>query len=49
MFGKVRDPVCSMKIKKTDAVVTSQREGKTYYFCSQECKDKFKKNPKKYI
>jgi YHS domain-containing protein len=24
-------------------------DGKTYYFCSQECRDEFAKNPKRYV
>lgn len=48
MFGKVKDPVCKMKIKKPDAVSTSEYEGKLYYFCSQKCKDEFEKNSVKY-
>jgi len=49
MFGKVKDPVCKKKIKRADAVDTSEYEGKLYYFCSKDCKDKFEKNPSKYV
>lgn len=47
--GMVVDPVCGMKIKKEDAKVTYEHNGKTYYFCREECKDKFIKEPGKYI
>ncbi len=43
------DPVCGMKIKKADAKATYEYKDKTYYFCMTECKDKFVKNPEKYI
>jgi len=49
MFGKVKDPVCKMKIKKSDAATTSEYEGKLYYFCSERCKEQFEKNPSKYV
>lgn len=47
--GMVVDPVCGMKLKKEDAKATYEHNGKTYYFCSEECKDKFVKEPGKYI
>ena len=31
--GTVVDPVCGMKIKKSDAKATYEYNGKTYYFC----------------
>lgn len=46
---KVKDPVCSMEIDSEEAAATSVYNGKTYYFCSQACKIKFDKDPKKYI
>jgi putative ABC transport system ATP-binding protein len=38
---KHRDPVCGMKISKADYVL--EYRGKTYYFCSKDCKKKFQK------
>lgn len=46
--GAVVDPVCGMKIKKSDAKATYEYNGKTYYFCMEGCLEKFKKNPAKY-
>lgn len=43
------DPTCGMKIKKSEAKINYEYEGKTYYFCSEECKEKFVKEPEKYI
>jgi YHS domain-containing protein len=45
---KVKDLVCGMHIDKERAIKT-EYEGKTYYFCAQHCKDKFSKEPGKYI
>lgn len=48
-FGKVKDPVCGMKIKKKEAAATLEHEGETYYFCAEGCKEKFAENPEKYL
>jgi len=46
---QVTDPVCSMKINKSDAVATVEYNGNTYYFCSQDCADTFRESPEDYI
>ena len=46
---KVKDPVCGMEIEKSKAAATAEYKGKTYYFCMTGCKDKFLKDPAKYI
>lgn len=43
------DPVCEMKVKKSEAAATYKYNDKTYYFCMEGCKEKFVKNPEKYI
>lgn len=43
----VKDPVCGMSIKPGSAV-RDEHEGKTYYFCSDHCRDKFRSEPGKY-
>lgn len=43
-----RDVVCGMQVDPAKAAATSQYEGKTYYFCSQDCKTKFDANPSQY-
>jgi Cu+-exporting ATPase len=45
---KVKDPVCGMTIEEKDAAVTSTYQGKTYYFCSTSCKEKFEKDTETY-
>ncbi|MFQ6094220.1 MAG: YHS domain-containing protein [bacterium] len=42
------DPVCGMKISTQEAK-TTEYKGKTYHFCSDECKEKFTKTPEKYM
>ncbi|HEX2031873.1 MAG TPA: YHS domain-containing protein [Actinomycetota bacterium] len=44
----VKDPVCGMTIEEADAVATSEFGGKTYYFCSADCKEEFDQNPEDY-
>jgi len=42
-----RDVICGMSVKE-DTDITSTFSGKTYYFCSVDCKEEFDKNPIKY-
>jgi YHS domain-containing protein len=39
-----RDPVCGMKVSTTEAK-TSVHRGSIYYFCSQQCREKFEASP----
>lgn len=41
----VNDVVCGMKVDTSRVKISSDYEGKTYYFCSTECKEKFDANP----
>ena len=43
-----KDPVCGMSVDTNKASATSQKQGKTYYFCSESCKQKFEKSPSQY-
>ena len=45
----VTDPVCKMKIDEKKAAGKSEYKGQTYYFCATSCKQKFDKEPEKYI
>jgi Cu+-exporting ATPase len=49
LFSKVKDPVCKMKLDKKQVNIFYTYKGKTYYFCSVNCKEKFELNPKKYV
>lgn len=44
---KITDPVCGMEINKEGAMVL-EIEGKSFYFCSDDCEAKFKENPGKF-
>ena len=43
-----RDPVCNMEVDERNAAGRSQYQGQDYYFCSQDCKEKFDRNPVQY-
>lgn len=38
-----QDPVCGMFVSKTDSI-SREINGKTYYFCSQNCANEFERN-----
>lgn len=42
------DPVCKMSVKIVGATHTAEYLGKTYYFCSEDCKTAFLKEPAKF-
>ncbi|HHT9119425.1 MAG TPA: YHS domain-containing protein [Candidatus Hypogeohydataceae bacterium YC41] len=44
---KLYDPVCGMEVSK-DAPQVAEYDGKTYRFCSANCKSQFSKEPEKY-
>jgi len=41
--------VSGKEIKKSEAKGSMEYEGKTYYFCCENCQDSFVKDPEKYI
>ncbi|KXA93621.1 hypothetical protein AKJ64_00130 [candidate division MSBL1 archaeon SCGC-AAA259E17] len=43
------DPVCEMEVDPEEAPATTEYEGNTYYFCCPVCKEKFEKEPEKYV
>ncbi len=44
-----KDPVCGMEIEPERAYSKVEHEGYMIYFCSENCEEEFKKNPKKYL
>jgi len=44
-----KDPVCGMSVEPNKAAAASVHGGKTYYFCSTSCRDKFEQAPEKYV
>ena len=45
----VLDVVCNMEVDEKTAKWRSEYKGKAYYFCAPMCKQKFDRNPEKYI
>ena len=45
----VRDPVCDMEVDKGSAAATADYKGDRYYFCSEDCRNKFVADPEKYV
>jgi YHS domain-containing protein len=45
----VKDPVCGMIVDEKKAAATSVYKGATYYFCAKGCKEKFDKDPEKFV
>ncbi|NNE66400.1 MAG: YHS domain-containing protein, partial [Pyrinomonadaceae bacterium] len=44
-----KDPVCGMVVDPTSAAAKHDRDGTTYYFCSDACFQKFEKDPDQYL
>ena len=44
-----RDPVCHMEVNEDDAAATSEYKGDTYYFCAKSCKERFDRDPERYV
>ena len=42
------DPVCGMDVDEEDSAGKAKYEGKTYYFCSTDCKREFQDAPESY-
>jgi Cu+-exporting ATPase len=45
----VIDPVCGMSVDPTNSVFHADYKGKTYYFCSADCKAQFQAQPERYL
>ena len=43
------DPVCGMEVDEKDNSYTSTFEGRTFYFCSSDCRDEFDEAPEDYL
>jgi P-type Cu+ transporter len=48
MADKVKDPVCGMDVDKESGKPEPYGPSQ-YFFCSDECRTKFKKSPQNYI
>ena len=47
--GAVKDPVCGMMVDPHTAKYRHAHGGRTYYFCSGKCREKFAATPEKYL
>jgi YHS domain-containing protein len=45
----VMDLVCGMELSLEEAKFSAEYKGETYYFCSENCKEHFQKNPDMYL
>jgi P-type Cu+ transporter len=44
-----KDPVCGMTVDPKNAAGRVERHGKTYYFCSMRCVERFQAEPEKFL
>jgi Cu+-exporting ATPase len=44
-----RDVICGMQVDPAKAAGTTEHEGRTYYFCSKGCLQRFQADPRKYL
>ena len=49
MASSTIDPVCGMTVEPEDAAAESEYQGRTYYFCCQDCKRMFDEDPTNYV
>jgi YHS domain-containing protein len=47
-FTMKKDPVCGMQVDEKKAAAASTYNGERYAFCSQDCKERFDRNPDRY-
>jgi YHS domain-containing protein len=46
---KVKDPVCGMEVDINQAYSMVRKGNRQIFFCSEQCSDKFNKEPEKYL
>ena len=46
---KHRDPVCGMAVSNIASAHSHEFKGNRYYFCSQNCRERFEADPEKYL
>jgi YHS domain-containing protein len=45
----LRDPVCGMAVSPMTSVTSTEYQGTTYHFCSEDCYRTFSENPAQYV
>ena len=48
-INEFRDPVCGMEVQKSSTSLISDHFGRTFHFCSEQCRKLFNINPNKYV
>ncbi len=43
------DPVCNMDVEIARAPASADHDGRTYYFCSLQCREDFARQPELYL
>ena len=43
------DPVCGMEVDPEHAAASAGYRDETYYFCAEGCRERFMKEPEKYV
>jgi len=43
------DPVCGMSVEDGPGVIRVRFRGKAYFFCSETCRDRFRKSPERFV
>jgi YHS domain-containing protein len=43
-----KDPVCGMEVDEQRAARQNEHQGRTYYFCSPGCQQRFEEDPTRY-
>lgn len=49
VLGPERDPVCGMTVEPARAAGSVEHAGRTYYFCSRSCADRFRADPGRFV
>lgn len=45
----VTDPVCGMDLDTTSAVASVRYHGQEYFFCTEDCLEQFKADPRLFV
>jgi YHS domain-containing protein len=43
------DPVCGMEVDTTTSMLSTEHDGKTYWFCGRGCLLEFTDDPERYL
>ena len=43
-----KDPVCGMQVERTTAPIRLRHQGEEFFFCSEDCRDRFQRHPDRF-